>query len=138
MSIDFTSTKNGIDSQAQRCVRLIAAVIAQALKDLAVMENHGEIKRERNENADAINSIIFFGGQKFLDYAALVGFSGEEFLKRILIGGTTQEYDEKSKEWVSKPHAIPANYLSAMEIRTIRQRFLWGDFANRRKINAKT
>ena len=136
MSIDFTSTRHGIDSQSQRCAKLIAAIIAQALRDLTERPSNGEILCSRNENGDAIRSISFFRSQRFLNYADLVGFSGKEFLKRLRFGSAPQKNDDKSKELGSKPHAVPANYLSAIDMRTIRQRLIWADF--RSNTNAKT
>ena len=132
--IDFTSTR-GIDTQSQRCVRLLAAVIAQALKDLMEKPTSGEIKHSRNEDGDAIRSVAFFGSQTFFTYADLVGFSGKEFLNRLRFGGATQEYDFESEEWVSKSHAITTNYISETDLRTVRQRLLWADRSN---TNAKT
>jgi hypothetical protein len=76
-----------------------------------------------NINVNAVRSIRFFKSQTFLEYAAMVGFDGKEFLDRITVGGTTTEHN--GKEWVTKPRVIPTNYISEMGLRTIRARMRW-------------
>lgn len=83
MSIDFLSTNENVDTQTQRCARLIAAVIAQALKDLTLMPSAQERKKLINTNENAIRSINFFRSETFLQYAAFVGMDGKEFLTRM-------------------------------------------------------
>ena len=123
MTIDFVSTRNGVDVQSQRCAKLIASIIAQALTDLTVKPTSKERMGKININADAVRSIRFFQSETFFQYAALVGFDGKEFLDRITIGGTTTEYN--GKEWVTKLRVIPKNYISEMGLRTIRARMRW-------------
>ena len=123
MTIDFVSTRNGVDVQSQRCAKLIASIIAQALTDLTVKPTPKERIGKININADAVRSIRFFQSETFFQYAALVGFDGKEFLDRITVGGTTTEYN--GKEWVTKLRVIPKNYISEMGLRTIRARMRW-------------
>jgi hypothetical protein len=123
MTIDFVSTRNGVDVQSQRCAKLIASIIAQALTDLTVKPTSKERIGKININADAVRSIRFFQSDTFFQYAALVGFDGKEFLDRITVGGTTTEYN--GKEWVTKLRVIPKNYISEMGLRTIRARMRW-------------
>ena len=123
MTIDFVSTRNGVDVQSQRCAKLIASIIAQALTDLTVKPTPKERIGKININADAVRSIRFFQSDTFFQYAALVGFDGKEFLDRITVGGTTTEYN--GKEWVTKLRVIPKNYISEMGLRTIRARMRW-------------
>jgi hypothetical protein len=123
MTIDFVSTRNGVDVQSQRCAKLIASIIAQALTDLTVKPTPKERIDKININADAVRSIRFFQSETFFQYAALVGFDGKEFLDRITVGGTTTEYN--GKEWVTKLRVIPKNYISEMGLRTIRARMRW-------------
>ena len=123
MTIDFASTREGLDVQSQRCARLIGAVIAQALKDLMEKPTKDERIGKINLNKNVIRSIYFFNSQTFIDYAAMVGFDGKEFLDRILIGGTTIEYN--GEEWVTKMRKIPTSSISEMELRTIRARLRW-------------
>ena len=123
MTIDFVSTRNGVDVQSQRCAKLIASIIAQALTDLTVKPTSKERIGKININADAVRSIRFFQSETFFQYAALVGFDGKEFLDRITVGGTTTEYN--GKEWVTKLRVIPKNYISEMGLRTIRARMRW-------------
>lgn len=123
MTIDFVSTRNDIDVQSQRCARLIGSVIAQALKDLMEKPTSEERLNKININVNAVRSIYFFNSQVFTNYAAMVGFDGKEFLDRIVKGGTTIEYN--GEEWVTKNRTIPKNYISEMELRTIRARLRW-------------
>jgi hypothetical protein len=123
MTIDFVSTRNGVDVQSQRCAKLIASIIAQALTDLTVKPTPKERIGKININADVVRSIRFFQSETFFQYAALVGFDGKEFLDRITVGGTTTEYN--GKEWVTKLRVIPKNYISEMGLRTIRARMRW-------------
>jgi hypothetical protein len=123
MTIDFVSTRDGLDIQSQRCARLIGAVIAQSLKDLMEKPSKEERVYKINLNKNAIRSIYFFKSQTFINYAAMVGFDGKEFLDRILIGGTTIEYN--GEEWVTKVRKISSSSISDMELRTIRARLRW-------------
>ena len=123
MTIDFVSTRDGVDVQSQRCAKLVASIIAQALTDLMERPMSKERTDKININADAVRSIRFFQSETFLQYAAMVGFDGKEFLDRITVGGTTTEYN--GEEWVTKLRVIPKNYISEMGLRTIRARMRW-------------
>jgi hypothetical protein len=123
MSIDFVSTRSGVDVQSQNCAKLISAVIAQALKDLMEKPAYEERIHKINLNKNAIRSIYFFNSETFINYAAMVGFDGKEFLERIIVGGTTTEHDGEA--WVTRIRKIPVNYISEMELRTIRARLRW-------------
>lgn len=123
MTIDFVSTRGGTDVQSQHCARLIGAVIAQALKDLMERPSAKERSDKMNINVNAVRSVYFFNSQTFINYAAMVGFDGKEFLERLVKGGTTIEYN--GEEWVTKNRVIPKNYISEMELRTIRARLRW-------------
>lgn len=123
MTIDFVSTRNAVDVQSQRCAKLVASIIAQALTDLMERPMAKERTDKININVNAVRSIRFFKSQTFLEYAAMVGFDGKEFLDRITVGGTTTEHN--GKEWVTKPRVIPTNYISEMGLRTIRARMRW-------------
>ena len=123
MTIDFTSTRNDIDIQSQRCAKLVASVIAQALIDLMIRPNSQERLNKINLNTNAVRSVHFFKSKQFLSFSAMVGFSGEEFLDRITKGGTTIEFN--GEEWVTRSRVIPKNYISEMNLRTIRARMRW-------------
>lgn len=123
MTIDFVSTRNDIGVQSQRCARLIGAIIAQALKDLMEKPTSKERVNKMNINVNAVRSIYFFNSQAFINYAAMVGFDGKEFLDRLVKGGTTIEHN--GEEWVTKNRVVPKNYISEMELRTIRARLRW-------------
>ena len=123
MTIDFVSTRDGVDVQSQRCAKLVASIIAQALTDLMEKPMAKERTDKININADAVRSIRFFQSETFIQYAAMVGFDGREFLDRITVGGTTTEHN--GEEWVTKLRVIPKNYISEMGLRTIRARMRW-------------
>lgn len=123
MTIDFVSTREDTDVQSQRCARLVGAIIAQALKDLMERPSAKERSDKMNINVNAVRSVYFFNSQTFINYAAMVGFDGKEFLERLVKGGTTIEYN--GEEWVTKNRVVPKNYISEMELRTIRARLRW-------------
>ena len=107
MSIDFLSTRNGVDVQSQRCAQLIAAVIAQAVKDLTHKPTAQERKNRMNIDPNAIRSVRFFKSKAFLDYAALIGMDGSEFMNHAVRGN------------------ISARQISEADVRAMRARLRW-------------
>lgn len=107
MSIDFVSSRNGVDAQSQRCAQLIAAVIAQAVKDLTLKPTPQERKNRINIDPNAIRSVRFFKSATFLDYAALIGMDGGEFMKHAVRGD------------------ISARHISEVDVRAMRARLRW-------------
>ena len=107
MSIDFLSTRNGVDVQSQRCAQLIAAVIAQAVKDLTHKPTAQERKNRMNIDPNAIRSVRFFKSKAFLDYAALIGMDGKEFMNHAVRGN------------------ISARHISEADVRAMRARLRW-------------
>jgi len=107
MSIDFLSTRNGVDAQSQRCAQLIAAVIAQAVKDLTQKPSAQERKNRMNIDPNAIRSVRFFKSKTFLDYAALIGMDGSEFMNHAARG------------------SISARQISEADVRAMRARLRW-------------
>ena len=107
MSIDFVSSRSGVDAQSQRCAQLIAAVIAQAVKDLTLKPTPQERKSRINIDPNAIRSVRFFKSAVFLDYAALIGMVGEEFMKHAVRGN------------------ISARHISEVDVRAMRARLRW-------------
>lgn len=107
MSIDFLSTRNGVDVQSQRCAQLIAAVIAQAVKDLTHKPTAQERKARMNIDPNAIRSVRFFKSKAFLDYAALIGMDGKEFMNHAVRGN------------------ISARHISEADVRAMRARLRW-------------
>jgi hypothetical protein len=112
MSIDFLSTRNGVDAQSQRCAQLIAAVIAQAVKDLTQKPTAQERKNRMNIDPNAIRSVRFFKSKTFLDYAALIGMDGSEFMNHATRG------------------SISARQISEADVRAMRARLRWQCSAN--------
>ena len=107
MSIDFVSTRNGVDAQSQRCAQLVAAIIAQALKDLTYRLGTQERKNRINIDPNAIRSVRFFNSAIFLEYAALIGMDGKEFIKHAVRGD------------------ISAKQISEADVRAMRARLRW-------------
>jgi len=107
MSIDFLSTRNGDDVQSQRCGQMISAVIAQATKDLTHKPTAQERKNRMNIDPNAIRSVRFFKSKTFLDYAALIGMDGDEFMNRAVRG------------------SISARQISEADVRAMRARLRW-------------
>jgi hypothetical protein len=107
MSIDFLSTRNGVDVQSQRCAQLVAAVIAQAVKDLTQRPTAQERKNRMNIDPNAIRSVRFFKSALFLHYASLIGMDGKEFLDRAIRG------------------KISAKQMSEADVRAMRARWRW-------------
>jgi hypothetical protein len=107
MSIDFLSTREGVDVQSQRCAQLVSAVIAQAIKDLTHKPTAQERKNRMNIDPNAIRSVRFFKSKTFLDYAALIGMDGTEFMNRAVRG------------------SISAKQMSEADVRAMRARLRW-------------
>jgi hypothetical protein len=107
MSIDFLSTRTGVDVQSQRCAQLVSAVIAQAVKDLMQKPTAQERKNRMNIDPSAIRSVRFFKGATFLYYASLIGMDGVEFMNCALRG------------------KISAKHISEADVRAMRARLRW-------------
>lgn len=115
MSIDFVSTRNGVDVQAQRCAQLVAAVIAQAVKDLTVKPTAQERKNRMNIDPNAIRSVRFFKSSIFLDYASLIGMDGREFMKHAARGNISERQISEANvramrarlRWQCTPNVTP-------------------------------
>jgi hypothetical protein len=89
--IDFVSTRTCSDDQTIACARLLTAVIAAALHDLAEPGTKDDRKEEllhrRVSNSDALASIEFFFGRRsvFPLYARLIG-SDANNIRAALLG----------------------------------------------------
>lgn len=108
--IDFVSTQAGINSQSAACARLLAAVIARALEDLAIKPTEKEWKNGVNLQAEPTRSVRFFKGKLFPHYAALIGMDAKSFIYYL-----TQEG--------KKGHR--GSRFDEMDYRTIRSRLRW-------------
>ena len=77
--IDFVSTRQTTDAQTAACARLLAAVIALAIKDACKPMTAYEKRKERNLDSEARQAIRFlFGADSvFPLYASLIGSSAE-------------------------------------------------------------
>ena len=77
--IDFVSTRQTTDAQTAACARLLAAVIALAIKDACKPMTAYEKRNERNLDSEARQAIRFlFGADSvFPLYASLIGSSAK-------------------------------------------------------------
>lgn len=93
--IDFVSTRETTDAETAAGARLIGAVIAQALKDLAQRPSREEYDQRRNLNRDAIHSLRFFydSDSVFPIYAKLIGMDAQAFRNAL----ATQQQDQFRK-----------------------------------------
>lgn len=83
--IDLISTRDGVDAQSKRCAHLLAAVIAQAIKDAARRPTKDERKSRRNTR-HAYRSIkfLFEPNGPFEAYANLIGLTAESIREALL------------------------------------------------------
>jgi hypothetical protein len=84
--IDFISSRTDIDDQTAACARLIAAVIAQAIRDACERPSNQEKHLELNRHVDALHAIdfLFNNASVFPRYAALIGASHESIRSALL------------------------------------------------------
>ncbi len=77
--IDFVSTRQGTDAQTAACARLLAAVIAQAIRDACKPPGVDERRKDRNLDGEAWRALdfLFGAGPAFALYAGLIGSSAE-------------------------------------------------------------
>lgn len=83
--IDLISTRDGVDVQSRRCAQLLAAVIAQAIKDAAHRPTKEERKNRRNTR-HAYRSIkfLFEKNGPFEAYSQLIGLTAESIREALL------------------------------------------------------
>jgi len=74
--IDFVSTRQTTDAQTAACARLLAAVIAQAIKD-ACKPMTADEKRNLDSEARQAIQFLFGADSVFPLYASLIGSSAE-------------------------------------------------------------
>ncbi len=86
--IDFVSTRETTDPQAARCARLLAAVIAQAVRDATQAMNVDE-KRGDGVCHQARSAVEFLFGQRsvFPLYAELIGANADS-IRHALVHGS--------------------------------------------------
>jgi hypothetical protein len=121
--VDFTSTQVGIDAESQRSARLLAAVLAQALKDLTIPPTGQEKKQRLNINRDAYESLRFFYEPEspFKRYAYLVGLDPKAFIQNLEL------------RMLSRGVGVGKNTsLSHCDVRIMRIRSIW--YKNQRAI----
>ena len=87
--LDLVSTRPGVDTQAARCARLLAAIIADAVRQASTRPLDREIKQERNNDcADwhpALGIWFLFDEESPFDkYAQYIGLSAKDFREALL------------------------------------------------------
>lgn len=96
--IDFVSTRPDIDRYTASCAQLLAAVIAQAVRDACEPPSKKEKELEKNLNEDSITALLFLfsddpvfapyqklmGPSKFKAYSELIGMSHEALRNELL------------------------------------------------------
>jgi hypothetical protein len=115
--VDFTSTQVGVDEQTRRGARLLASVVAQALKDLAITPSHQEKHYGKNYNAHAYESLKFFYDENspFKRYAYIIGIDPGSFVFHM----ENRAFAEISPE----SNKIP--FLPERDLRIMRARIGW-------------
>lgn len=95
--IDFTSTAQGIDDQSKRCAQFVAAIIAQAIRDLSMRPTATERRQRLNLLTDAYESAKFFCDEDspFKHYAFMVGMDPQAFLHNLEKRSFTTEREKK-------------------------------------------
>ena len=116
--IDFVSTRQTTDAQTAACARLLAAVIAQAIKDACKPMTADEKRKKKNLDSEARQAIQFLFGTDsvFPLYASLIGSSAESIRFALL---------NKAEDMVQ----VASRSFSDMDRRVLKGRMRWrGEF----------
>ena len=115
--VDFVSTQVGVDDQTKRCARLLASVIAQSLKDIAITPTSQERHYGKNFNAHAYESLKFFYDDEspFKRYSNLIGIDPGSFIFHLENRAFAEVGPENNK--------IP--FLAERDLRVMRARIKW-------------
>jgi len=84
--IDFLSTRSNCDTETAACARLIAAIIAQAIRDASSQITKHEKKTKQNAKGDAKEAIHFiFGRNGFFEiYSKIIGIDPQAIRDALL------------------------------------------------------
>lgn len=83
--IDFVSTRDKIDVETVRCARLLAAIIAQAIRDAARKPTKDEKKFRRSHKHAYLSMTFLFEPHGAFDvYAGLIGLDAESVRVALL------------------------------------------------------
>jgi hypothetical protein len=115
--VDFVSTQVGVDDQTKRCARFLAAVIAQALRDLAITPTSQERHYCRNYVSNCYESLRFFYEEEspFKRYATLIGIDPGSFIFHLENRMFVDESPDQKK--------LP--FIPERDIRIMRARIKW-------------
>jgi len=85
--IDFISTRSGTDPQTAACARLLACVIAQAIRDACKKPMKEEKNLSKNIDGESTGALRFLVGEDsaFPLYASLIGSSAADIRKALLM-----------------------------------------------------
>jgi hypothetical protein len=97
------------DEQTKRSAHLIAAIIANALRDLMIRPSELEGQMRTNINPAAAKSVVFFNSKVFIAYCHLIGIDHNQFLERLKYGANLSA----------------GKRITDMDFRAIRQRMSW-------------
>jgi len=97
------------DEQAKRSAHLIAAIIANALRDLMTRPGDHESKMRMNINPAAAKSVVFFKSKTFIAYCHLIGIDHNQFLSKLMFG----------------TNMSAGKRITDMDFRAMRQRMSW-------------
>jgi len=97
------------DEQARRSAHLIAAIVANALRDLMIRPSELEGQMRMNINPAAAKSVVFFNSKVFIAYCHLIGIDHNQFLQRLKYG----------------TNLSAGKRITDMDFRAIRQRISW-------------
>ena len=86
MSIDFVSTRDGVDPETARGARLLVAVIAQAIRDASEPTTAPERERRANLSLHAVRALwwLFEPHPAFVCYAHLIGGEAKAITDALL------------------------------------------------------
>jgi hypothetical protein len=97
------------DEQTRRSAHLIAAIVANALRELMIRPSELEGQMRTNINPAAAKSVVFFNSNVFIAYCHLIGIDHNQFLERLKYG----------------TNLSAGKRITDMDFRAIRQRMSW-------------
>ena len=120
--LDLVSTRDDVDPQTARCANLLAAVIADAVRQAAQHPSKREQQLERNLDSEVSNYhpgmstwFLFDDESPFSQYAQLIGLSATDMREALLDDRPLLERTTKN---------TPAPFTT-MDRRTIKLRHRW-------------
>lgn len=119
--LDLVSTREDVDPQTARCANLLAAVIADAVRQAAQSPSRREVELKRSLDSEAAYHpglstwFLFDDESPFSHYAQLIGLSAQDMREALLS-------DRPLLERTSKGAPPP---FTAIQRRIIKMRHQW-------------